>query len=117
MSQALAGAMLGGSVMVSMQKFIVAAAQASCAGGAEFRGRLAATILMAFQFLRATESSYVAHLNLVTCLESRRAGRTETLARNRAGTWNCSYRLMGLSSDLPSSRDFLRFGPGLGFHG
>lgn len=96
--------------MVPVEKFIVAAAQVSRAVVAEFRSRLVAAVLVAFQLFGAAEPSYVAHLNLFTGLDAGNVRGTETGVRGRAGTWACSYHAQGLALYLrPSTSSFACF--------
>lgn len=55
--------------MVSMDHFVMVAAQVPATVGAELGRRLAATLLMLLQLFSATEPSDISNLQFLACLE------------------------------------------------
>ena len=68
-------------IVVSMNQVVVVAAEILATVSAEFRGWLAAPLLMLFQLVRAPESADVANLYLLTRLQRRI--QSDIRARNR----------------------------------
>ena len=68
-------------IMVSMNQFVVVTAEVLATVGAELCSRFTAPLLMLLQLIRTPESTDVANLYFLTCLQWRI--QSDTLAGNR----------------------------------
>ena len=72
---------MSAGIVVSMNQVVVVTAEVLATVSAEFRGWLAAPLLMLLQLIRTPESTNVANLYLLTRLQRRI--QSDTLAGNR----------------------------------
>ena len=113
-----ADVMPAGSVVVSVEEFIVVATEAPGAGVAELGGLLVTVFLVSFQFMGVAEASYVADLHFLTAINLGRA----------TGNWRIGFgmtlgrgfrRLLRVLAThlLPGSNSLAAFRGSDGLHG
>ncbi len=115
----LSDVVLARYVVVPVEEFIVAGAEAPRASVAELSGLLATMFLMGFQFPGIAEASYVANLHFLTAINSGRAARDRRIkGRDDAAARILSFALSSHSSRLlPRLNLLAAFGSSLGLHG